>query len=335
MTAQVSTVQDFSDAPRHDWALEEILELFDLRFNDLLFRAHLALRRNFDPNRIQASTLLNIKTGGCSEDCGYCSQSAHHDTGLERERLLSVDEVVTAAREAKSKGADRFCMGAAWRSIGGANLDRVIEMVSAVKSLGLETCVTLGMLNAQQAASLKTAGLDYYNHNVDTSETYYPKVVSTHSHGDRLKTIHTVQGVGIKVCSGGIIGMGEAREDRASMLRTLANLPRHPESVPINMLVPIPGTPFESMPDLDPFEFVRTIAVARVMLPGSWVRLSAGRQIMSDELQALCYFAGANSIFLGEKLLTTGNVAASTDMDLFNRLGLDFLPHTTAEHAAE
>ncbi len=323
------------DALRHDWTTGEILGLFELPFNDLMFRAQNAHRQYFDPNRIQASTLLNIKTGGCSEDCGYCSQSAHHESELERERLMSLDEVVAAAREAKSKGADRFCMGAAWRAVGPANLDRVIEMVMAVKSMGLETCVTLGMLNAEQAKKLKTAGLDYYNHNVDTSEEYYPEVVSTHTYSERLDTIGNVQSEGIKVCSGGIIGMGESREDRAGMLITLSNLPRHPESVPINMLVPIPGTPFEAMPDLDPFEFVRTIAVARIMMPGSWVRLSAGRQNMSDELQALCFLAGANSIFLGEKLLTTSNVAESTDVTLFERLGLTFQQQTTAEHAAE
>lgn len=324
------------DVVRHDWTPDEILGLFGLPFNDLLFQAHSVHRRRFDPNRVQASMLLNIKTGGCSEDCGYCSQSAHHATGLERERLFSVDEVVAAARAAKSKGAGRFCMGAAWRSLGGNHVGRVIELIGAVKSLGLETCMTLGMLNAGQARELKDAGLDYYNHNVDTSEAFYPKVVTTHTYRERLDTIHNVQSAGIKVCSGGIVGMGETREDRAGMLLTLANLPRHPESVPINMLVPIPGTPLaEGANAFDPLEFVRTVAVARILMPDSYVRLSAGRQNMSDEMQALCYFAGANSVFMGEKLLTTANIPAGTDVLLFERLGLRLDTAPSAEHAAE
>ena len=325
---------------RHDWTLDEILGLFGLPFNDLLYRAQTVHRRAFDPNRIQASTLLSIKTGGCSEDCGYCAQSAHNQTELERERLLSLKEVLTAARRAKEEGASRFCMGAAWRSLGKTQTQDVVAFVTGVKDLGLETCMTLGMLTAEQARALKAAGLDYYNHNVDTSEEFYPSIVTTHGYQDRLETIRHVQDAGIKVCSGGIIGMGEERADRAGMLLTLANLPRHPESVPINLLIPIPGTPLAETRPLDPLELVRTIAVARILMPNSMVRLSAGREAASDELQALCFLAGANSVFLGDRLLTAGNADPEADDKLFARLGLELMPAEPAEaeaahHAAE
>jgi len=297
---------------------------FELPFFDLLTLAHETHRRHFPGHRIQRSTLLSIKTGGCSEDCGYCSQSARYEkeTGLKRQRLLSLDEVVARAQAAKAAGASRFCMGAAWRGPKGDDLEQVAELVAAVKGLGLETCVTLGLLNDQQAARLKEAGLDYYNHNVDTSPEYYNQVITTHTLQDRLKTLAAVRSAGIKICCGGIIGMGETREDRIAMLALLADLDPPPESVPINQLVPIPGTPLGDQPPLDPFEFVRTIAVARLAMPTSTVRLSAGRKTMSDELQALCFYAGANSIFYGEALLTTGNPDVAHDNALFARLGL-------------
>ncbi len=310
--------------PRHDWSLEEVESLLGLPFNDLLFQSQSIHRTAFDPNRVQVSTLLSIKTGACPEDCGYCSQSAHHATGLEVERLLPLAEVLTAARNAKSAGATRFCMGAAWRNPTDKNLERVVEMVRGVHELGLETCVTLGMLSGDQARQLKAAGLDYYNHNLDTSPEFYPQVISTRTYQDRLDTLEQVRAAGIRVCTGGILGMGESRRDRASMLRQLANLPQHPESVPINLLVKVAGTPLYDSPRLDPLEFVRTIAVARILMPSAHVRLSAGRAEMSDELQALCFFAGANSIFYGERLLTTGNAGTERDLDLFARLGLGF-----------
>lgn len=318
------TVQALSDNQllRHDWSIEEIEGLFALPFNDLLFQAHTLHRQNFDPNAVQISTLLNIKTGGCSENCGYCSQSAHHDTGLERESLMALEEVMTAAKEAKANGATRFCMGAAWRNPTERNMAQVIEMVKGVKSLGMETCLTLGMLDNEQVSDLKGAGLDYYNHNLDTSRDYYEKVVTTRSYDDRLDTIQRVKDAGINVCSGGILGMGESRSDRAGLLQELANLPEHPESVPINMLVKVEGTPLAETPDLDIFEFIRTVAVARIMMPGSHVRLSAGREGMSDEAQALCFFAGANSIFYGERLLTTDNAETGHDEALFERLDI-------------
>jgi biotin synthase len=309
---------------RHDWSTDEVAALLDLPFNDLLFRAQGVHRAHFDPNRIQVSALLSVKTGACPEDCGYCGQSAHHATGLERERLLGVEEVVAAARAARAEGATRFCMGAAWRSPSDRNLDRVIEMVEAVHALGLETCVTLGMLSGEQAERLKAAGLDYYNHNLDTSPEYYGQVITTHTYRERLETLAHVQRVGLKVCSGGIVGMGESRHDRAALLCQLATLPRHPESVPINLLVQVEGTPLFGTAELDPFELVRTIAVARLLMPASHVRLSAGRRRMSDELQALCYLAGANSVFHGERLLTTANAEADRDLRLFERLGLAF-----------
>jgi biotin synthase len=316
---------------RHDWSIDEIDCLLAQPFNDLLFRAQSVHRARFDPNRVQVSTLLSIKTGACPEDCGYCSQSAKHETDLERERLLPLQEVLDAARAAKDQGATRFCMGAAWRNPTDRNLDHVTAMIEGVSRLGLETCVTLGMLTDPQARRLADAGLDYYNHNLDTSPEFYGQVITTRTFRDRLDTLASVQEAGIKVCSGGILGMGESRRDRASMLRQLANLPRHPESVPINLLVQVEGTPLFGAENLDPFEFVRTIAAARILMPGSYVRLSAGRSDMSDELQALCFLAGANSMFYGERLLTTPNAESDRDRGLFQRLGLDFETVDAAE----
>jgi len=308
---------------RHDWQKPEIETLFDLPFNDLLFQAQQIHRKHFDPNQVQISSLLSIKTGACPEDCGYCPQSTHHDTELERERLLPVAEVIENAQAAKAKGATRFCMGAAWRNPTDRNLEQVVDMVQAVKNLGMETCVTLGMLTQLQAQRLKQAGLDYYNHNLDTSPEFYGNVITTRTYQDRLETLEHVRKADIHVCSGGILGMGESRSDRAGLLQQLANLPRHPESVPINNLVQVEGTPLAGSETLDPLEFIRTIAVARILMPKSMVRLSAGRTEMSDEMQALCFLAGANSIFYGDKLLTTDNPAASRDQQLFNRLGLN------------
>ena len=307
---------------RHDWSLDEIRDLFDLPFNDLLFQAHSLHRQNFNPNEVQISSLLSIKTGACAEDCGYCSQSAHHKTELERERLLPLDEVIDKAKLAQSRGSTRFCMGAAWRNPTDKNLHRVIEMISAVKSLGMETCVTLGMLTQKQTQNLKQAGLDYYNHNLDTSPEFYGNVITTRTFQDRLDTLKHVREQGINVCSGGILGMGESSTDRASMMQQLANLPQHPQSVPINMLVQVEGTPLFGADKIEPIEFVKSIAVARILMPQSQVRLSAGRHEMSDEMQALCFFAGANSIFYGEKLLTTENCEANDDLALFARLGI-------------
>ncbi len=308
---------------RHDWRLDEIEALLDLPFNDLIFRAQTTHRAHFDPNRIQMSSLLSIKTGACAEDCGYCSQSAKHATGLEAEKLMPLEEVVEAAQAAKEKGATRFCMGAAWRNPTDKNLAKVIEMVEAVHEMGMETCLTLGMLSQPQAERLREAGLDYYNHNLDTSPEFYGNVITTRTFDDRLNTLAHVRDAGINVCSGGILGMGESRRDRASMLRELVNLPRHPESVPINMLVQVEGTPLFGAEELDPLEFVRTIAVARILMPASYVRLSAGRNAMSDEMQALCFLAGANSIFYGERLLTTDNPEADKDRALLARLGIE------------
>ena len=310
--------------PRHDWTLAEVEALLERPMNDLLFQAQSVHRAHFDPNRVQVSTLLSIKTGACPEDCGYCSQSAHHDTGLQRERLLPLDEVIAAARAARDQGATRFCMGAAWRNPTDKNLDQVVAMVEAVHALGLETCVTLGMLSGPQARRLKEAGLDYYNHNLDTSPEFYGQVISTRTYRERLDTLGHLREVGLKTCSGGILGMGESRRDRASLLLQLANLPTHPESVPINLLVQVEGTPLFGTAALDPLEFVRTVATARCLMPRSYVRLSAGRSQMSDELQALCYLAGANSIFYGERLLTTPNTESDRDRALFDRLGLAF-----------
>jgi len=310
-------------ATRHDWSLEDIQALFDKPFNDLVFEAQSLHRQHFDPNQVQVSTLLSIKTGACPEDCGYCSQSAKNDTGLERERLMPLDEVITNAQAAREKGATRFCMGAAWRNPTDKNLDKVIDMITAVRDMGMETCVTLGMLSGEQAERLRDAGLDYYNHNLDTSPEFYGNVITTRTYQDRLDTISHVRDAGINVCSGGILGMGESRKDRAAMLQELANMPKHPESVPINMLVRIEGTPLFGNEDLDHLEFIRTIAVARILMPGSYVRLSAGRTDMTDEMQALCYFAGANSIFYGDQLLTTDNPETDKDRQLFERLGLN------------
>jgi biotin synthase len=308
---------------RHDWGVDEIEALLDLPFNDLIFRAQGTHRAHFDPNRIQMSSLLSIKTGACAEDCGYCSQSAKHATGLEAEKLMPLTDVVEAAQAAKSKGATRFCMGAAWRNPTDKNLSKVIEMVEAVHGLGMETCLTLGMLTQPQAERLREAGLDYYNHNLDTSPEFYGKVITTRTFDDRLDTLAHVRDAGINVCSGGILGMGESRRDRASMLRELANLPRHPESVPINLLVQVEGTPLFGAEALDPLEFVRTIAVARILMPASYVRLSAGRAEMNDEMQTLCFLAGANSIFYGDRLLTTDNPEADRDQALLKRLGIE------------
>ncbi|ANB01756.1 biotin synthase BioB [Ectothiorhodospira sp. BSL-9] len=316
---------------RHDWTVDEILTLLDRPFNDLLFEAHTIHRAHFDPNQVQVSRLLSIKTGACSEDCGYCSQSAHNDADVERERLLPVEEVLAEARKAKDEGATRFCMGAAWRNPTDKNLERVIEMVRGVREMGLETCMTLGMLTEMQARRLKESGLDYYNHNLDTSPEYYGEVITTRTYQDRLDTLAHVREAGINVCSGGILGMGESRRDRASLLQQLANLPRHPESVPINNLVPVEGTPMADAQPVDPLEFVRVVAVARIIMPTSHVRLSAGRSEMSDEMQAMCFFAGANSIFYGEKLLTTANATENHDQQLFRRLGVNTLE---VEHKA-
>lgn len=303
---------------------ESLLALFALPFADLLFRAQEVHRRHFDPNRIQRSTLLSIKTGGCSEDCGYCSQSARRDkeTGIERGKLLELDEVKVAAQAARDKGATRFCMGAAWRGPKDGDLDKVIEMVRVVKDLGMEACLTLGLLGPGQAEKLAAAGLDYYNHNIDTGAEFYDRIVTTHSQEARMETLASVREAGMKICCGGIVGMGESRRVRASLIAQLAAMNPPPESVPINHLVAIPGTPLENAPPLDPFEFVRTIAAARIAMPTSFIRLSAGRQHMSDELQALCFLAGANSIFYGDKLLTSGNPEAARDEALFARLGL-------------
>ncbi len=309
-------------AIRHDWRVDEALALFALPFADLMHRAQTAHRAHHDPNAVQVSTLLSIKTGACPEDCAYCPQSARYDTGLKAERLMRVDDVVVKARVAQANGATRFCMGAAWRGPRDRDLAEVAAMVRAVKALGLETCATLGLLQAHQAQALAEAGLDYYNHNLDTSPEYYGEIITTRCFQDRLDTLAHVRAAGMKTCCGGIVGMGEARADRAGLLVALANLPEHPESVPINLLVQVPGTPLDGTPRLDPLEFVRTVAAARVMLPGSVVRLSAGREDMSDELQALCFLAGANSIFYGEKLLTTGNPDCARDQALFERLGI-------------
>ncbi len=307
---------------RHDWQRQEILDLLEQPFNDLLFQAQTVHRQHFAPNTVQVSTLLSIKTGACPEDCGYCPQSAHHSADLERETLLPLDEVIAAAEAAKATGSTRFCMGAAWRNPTDKNLDRVIPMIKAVKDLGMQTCVTLGMLSKEQAKRLKDSGLDYYNHNLDTSPEFYGSVITTRTYEDRLNTLEHVREVGVNVCAGGILGMGESLSDRAGLLQQLANLPQHPGSVPINNLVQVEGTPLHGAKPLDDFDFIRTIAVARIIMPKSYVRLSAGRTDMSDAMQALCFLAGANSIFYGEKLLTTPNPEASSDEKLFERLGI-------------
>lgn len=312
---------------RHDWQINEIETLFAMPFNDLMFQAQNIHRTHFSANEVQVSTLLSIKTGACPEDCKYCPQSAHYTTDVDRERLMAVEKVLEEAVAAKQQGASRFCMGAAWRNPKDRDMPYVIEMVKGVKKLGLETCMTLGMLNPHQAEALKEAGLDYYNHNLDTSPEFYGEIISTRTYQDRLSTLQNVRDAGMKVCAGGIVGMGESRRDRAGLLAQLANLPQHPESVPVNMLVKVQGTPFAELDDLDPFEFVRTIAVARILMPKSFVRLSAGRETMNDQMQALCFMAGANSIFYGERLLTTANPETNRDLELFERLGLQPMAH--------
>lgn len=308
---------------RHDWSVAEVQALFKLPFNDLLFQAQSLHRKYFDPNHVQVSTLLSIKTGACPEDCAYCPQSTRYDTALEVEQLMEVERVIEEARVAKLNGSSRFCMGAAWRSPKDRDMPVILAMVKGVKALGMETCMTLGMLKPEQATQLGEAGLDYYNHNLDTSPEYYPDIITTRTYQDRLDTLSNVRDAGINVCSGGIIGMGETLRDRAGLLVQLANLPNHPESVPINQLVRVEGTPLANEKDFDSFDFIRTIAVARILMPKSYVRLSAGREEMNEERHALAYFAGANSIFYGEKLLTTPNPAANKDNQLFDKLGIN------------
>ena len=325
MTAAFTT----ASAIRDDWTVEEANALLNLPFNDLLFRAQTVHRQHFDPNQVQVSTLLSIKTGACPEDCAYCPQSARYDTGLEREKLMEVEAVIEKAKAAKAAGSDRFCMGAAWRSPREKDMPYVLAMVKGVKELGLETCMTLGMLDEGKANALAEAGLDYYNHNLDTSPEFYGEIITTRTYSDRLNTLSNVRNAGMKVCSGGILGMGETLKDRAGLLVQLANLPQHPDSVPINQLVKVAGTPLESEGDVDPLDFIRTIAAARIMMPASHVRLSAGREQMSEEMQAMCFFAGANSIFYGECLLTTPNPAANKDQALFRKLGINSDHHVT------
>jgi biotin synthase len=310
------------DKPRHDWSRAEAQAIYAQPFNDLIYRAQAVHRRNFDPNAVQISTLLSVKTGACPEDCAYCPQSVHYAPGRQAEALLPAEAVVEAARAAKANGATRFCMGAAWRNPKDKDLEIVMEMISGVRALGLETCATLGMLTRTQARKLKRAGLDFYNHNLDTSPEFYPEIISTRTYADRLATLEEVRAAGMKVCCGGIVGMGEGTEDRLGLLLQLANLDTHPESVPINLLVQVAGTPLYGSAPLDPLEFVRLVALARIMMPASYVRLSAGREAMSAETQALCFLAGANSIFYGEKLLTTPNPDASADRALFESLGV-------------
>ena len=323
-------------ALRHDWTRAEVLGLLELPFADLVARAQAVHRAHHDPNAVQVSTLLSIKTGGCPEDCAYCPQAARHATGVEAEKLMSLDAVLAKARAAKAAGATRFCMGAAWRSPKDRDIPKVAAMIGAVKSLGMETCATLGMLSEPQARALKGAGLDFYNHNLDSAPEFYDEIIHTRVFQDRLDTLGHVRDAGLKTCCGGIVGMGESRAERAGLLHALANLPAHPDSVPINRLVRVAGTPLAQAAELDPFEFVRTIAVARILMPASMVRLSAGRAEMSDELQALCFLAGANSIFYGEKLLTTGNPDTARDLALFERLGIHALQvqtESTTVHA--
>jgi len=310
-------------AIRHDWQRREVLKLYELPFNDLIFQAHRVFRAYHNPNKMQISTLLSIKTGSCPEDCAYCPQSGHYSTDIESERLLPLEEVEQHALSAKASGASRFCMGAAWRNPSDKHLDHVAEMIKVVKDTGLESCVTLGMLTQAQARRLKNAGLDFYNHNLDTSPEFYGNVITTRTYQDRLDTLEHVRAANIKVCCGGILGMGESRKDRAGLLLQLTCLPQHPESVPINMLVQIKGTPLHGLEKLDPFEFIRTVAIARIMMPKSCVRLSAGRDAMNDQTQALCFFAGANSVFYGDTLLTAKNPATHKDQLLFDRLGIE------------
>ena len=317
---------------RHDWSLDEVVKLYEQPFNDLLFQAHSVHRENFDPNAVQMSTLLSIKTGGCPEDCAYCPQSVHYDTGVDAHPLLPVEDVVAAAKRAKDAGATRFCMGAAWRKPTNRQVDQVAELIEAVRDEGMDTCVTLGMLTEPQAQKLKTAGLDYYNHNLDTSPDLYDNIITTRTYQDRLETLQNVRDAGMNVCCGGIVGMGEDSRGRMGLLIELANLPEHPESVPINMLVQVEGTPLHGTEELDIFEFIRTVAVARILMPHSFVRLSAGRTDMTAEAQALCFFAGANSVFSGDKLLTTPNPEADEDQLQLQKLGIR--TYTSAEEAA-
>ena len=317
-----SAVQYANPNPPQRWNRQQVLELFQLPFNDLLFKAQQVHREHFDANRVQLSTLLSIKTGACPEDCAYCPQSGHYNTELEKEKLLPLEPILQAAQAAKDAGATRFCMGAAWRSPSDKELPQVLATVKAVKQLGLETCATLGMLKPEQARQLAKAGLDYYNHNLDTSEDYYDQIITTRTYQDRLDTLEAVRDAGMNVCCGGIVGMGESENDRVGLLLTLANLPKPPESVPINNLVKVPGTPLEDVDDLDDFDFIRTIAVARILMPTSYVRLSAGRHEMNEQMQALCFMAGANSIFYGDELLTTENSSCQHDQALFQRLGI-------------
>lgn len=315
-------IENFQPLIRHDFTVEEILSLFDLPFNDLILKSA-QIHRKFHPaNQVQISSLLSIKTGSCPENCKYCPQSAHYNTGLEKQQLMPIEKIIESAIDAKNAGASRFCMGAAWRSLNDRDVDQICKIVQSVKETGLETCMTLGMITAEQSSKLKDAGLDFYNHNIDTSPEFYSEIITTRNFSDRLQTLENVRKSGINVCSGGIVGMGESRIDRARMLIVLANLPSHPQSVPINMLVKVAGTPLENVENLDHFEFVRTIAIARIMMPKSVVRLSAGRNEMSEQTQALCFLAGANSIFYGEKLLTTENPEVARDQELFNKLGI-------------
>ncbi|WP_412550010.1 biotin synthase BioB [Sinorhizobium americanum] len=323
-TSGADSISSGADLTR--WDVAEAKKIYNLPFNDLLFRAQSIHRAHFDPNAVQMSRLLSIKTGGCAEDCGYCSQSAHYPTGLKASKLMEVERVIAEARKAKDGGATRYCMGAAWRSPKERDMEAIVAMVRGVKALGMETCMTLGMLSLSQTERLAGAGLDYYNHNVDTSERFYSEIITTRTFADRLETLANVREAGIKVCAGGILGMGETVDDRISMLVTLANLPAAPESVPINMLIPMPGSKLADAPPVDPIDFVRTIGLARILMPKSHVRLSAGRTEMSDEMQALCFFAGANSIFVGETLLTAENPGEDHDAALFRRLGLKPMP---------
>ena len=317
------TTQATTRAPlRHDWKIDEITALYGLPFNELLFQAQSVHRQYFSPNEVQISTLLSIKTGGCAEDCKYCPQSSHYHTDVKAEKLMDADVIAAEAVKAKEAGASRFCMGAAWRELKDRDVEKIENIIKLVKSEGMETCMTLGMLTDDQAKRLSAAGLDYYNHNLDSSPEFYGEIITTRTYDDRLQTLERVREAGMKSCVGGIVGMGETREHRAGLLQQLANLPEHPQSVPINLLVQVEGTALHGIDELDPFEFIRTIAVARMMMPASMVRLSAGREDMSDEMQALCFFAGANSIFYGEKLLTTPNPQANKDMNLFARLGI-------------
>ena len=320
---------------KNNWTHEEVQALFDLPFNDLMFKAQTVHRENFNPNEVQVSTLLSIKTGACPEDCKYCSQSSRYKTDLEKEKLMEVEKVLEAAAAAKAQGSTRFCMGAAWRNPKERDMPYVLDMVKGVKALGLETCMTLGMLSAEQAERLGEAGLDYYNHNLDTSEEHYNQIITTRTYQDRLDTLDNVRGAGMKVCSGGILGLGEQATDRVSMLVQLANLPKHPESVPINKLVKIEGTPLADVDDLDDFEFIRNIAVARILMPKSHVRLSAGRTEMNEQMQAMCFLAGANSIFFGCKLLTTENPETNKDVLLFKKLGINTETISSTEEAEE